>query len=420
MTKAKSGEGVLALDLGTSSVRAVVYDAQGAMVEATMSDLPYKVRTTDAGEVSSEPDALVKLIAQSIDGALKAARKEKVTILAAGVSCYWHSLMGVDRAGRPTTELLTWADTRGAAETRGMRTHFDERAYHARTGCFFHASYWPAKLRWLRATRRAAVRRTARWISLGEYLYQQLHGDGRVSHSIASGTGLLDVNRCQWDDAALRLAGITAEQLSPLSDWDQRARSLRSSFAGRWPELKDIPWFLPLGDGGLANVGAGCVSPRWACATIGTSSALRVLLDRKRLTVPWGTFVYRVDRRRYVLGGALSEGGNVVRWFTENLGLKPKKKYERAAFALPPDSHGLTILPFSAGERSPNWRGDARAVIAGLSLGTQPAQLLRASMEAITYQLVAGPAGVQRVAASPGLGVYPGRGSGHFPAGGRS
>ncbi len=89
-----------------------------------------------------------------------------------------------------------------------------------------------------------------------------------------------------------------------------------------------------------------------------------------------------------MLGGALSEGGNVVRWFTDSLGLKPKKKFEREAAAVPPDSHGLTVLPFWAGERSPNWRADARAVIAGLSLGTQPAQMLRASMEAITYQMV--------------------------------
>src|SRR3989441_74425 len=416
MPRAASGEGVLALDLGTSSVRAVVYDVRGAMLERTLTDLAYKVRTTDAGEVSSDPNALVKLIAQSIDVALKAARKEKVAILGVGVSCYWHSLMGVDRAGRPTTELLTWADTRSAPEAQGMRTHFDERAYHTRTGCFFHASYWPAKLRWLRATRPTAVRRTVRWISLGEYLFEQLQGDTRVSHSIASGTGLLDVNRCQWDDAALRLAGITAEQLSPLSDWDQPARSLRSSFAGRWPELKDVPWFLPLGDGGLANVGAGCVSPRWACATIGTSSALRVLLDRRRLTVPWGTFVYRVDRRRYVLGGALSEGGNVVRWFTDNLGLKPKKKYERAAFALPPDSHGLTILPFWAGERSPNWRGDARAVIAGLSLGTQPDQMLRAAMEAITYQLVTVASAMQRAVNRPESVIATGGQLIHSPA----
>ena len=416
MPKAKSGEGVLALDLGTSSVRAVVYNARGAMLEKTLNDLPYKVRTTEAGEVSSDPDALVKLITQSIDGALKAAHKEKVAILGVGVSCYWHSLMGVDRAGRPTTELLTWADTRSAPETRKLREQADERAYHARTGCFFHASYWPAKLRWLRATRRTAVRRTARWISLGEYLYQELHGDTRVSHSIASGTGLLDVNRCQWDDAALRLAGITTEQLSQLSDWEQPARSLRPSFASRWSTLRDVPWYLPLGDGGLANIGAGCVGPRWACATIGTSSALRVVLDRPRLTVPWGTFVYRLDRRRYVVGGALSEGGNVIRWFGDSLGLKPRKKFERAAGALPPDSHGLTLLPFWAGERSPNWRGDARAVIAGLSLSTKPAQLVRAAMEAITYQLVAVAEAMRRVVPRPESVIATGGQLIHSPA----
>jgi gluconokinase len=115
---------------------------------------------------------------------------------------------------------------------------------------------------------------------------------------------------------------------------------------------------------------------------------MRVVLERDRISVPWGTFVYRLDRRRFVLGGALSEGGNVVRWFTDSLGLQNKKALKQAASALTPDSHGLTILPFWAGERSPNWRGDARAVIAGLSLATQAAQLLRASMEAITYQLV--------------------------------
>src|ERR1700674_3026040 len=136
MPKPAPNDGILTLDIGTSSVRAVVYDT---------------------------------------DGALKAARQERVAILAAGASCYWHSLMGVDGSGRPTTELLTWADTRSASEARRLRTHVDERDYHARTGCFFHASYWPAKLRWLRATRRAVVGRTARWMSLGEYLYQQLH-----------------------------------------------------------------------------------------------------------------------------------------------------------------------------------------------------------------------------------------------------
>lgn len=401
MPQRKATEGVLALDLGTSSVRAVVYDTRGRMVESTLSDIPYKVQTKEPGQVSSDADALVRLIGQSIDQALKAARKQNVAIIAAGASCYWHSLMGVDHEGRPTTELLTWADTRSADESASLRQEFDERDYHARTGCFFHASYWPAKLRWLRSSRPAAVRRTARWISLAEYLYQQLLGDNRVSLSIASGTGLLDVNRCDWDPEALRLAGIKPTVLSTLVESDQPARRLRSRFARRWPELEDVPWYLAWGDGAMANVGAGCVSPDWACATIGTSSALRVILTQPRLAIPWGNFAYRLDRRRFVLGGALSEGGNVIRWFTDSLGFKHRRQLEREAGALPPDGHGLTILPFWAGERSPNWRGDARAVIAGLSLGTRPVDLMRASMEAISYQMGSVADGMERVVARP-------------------
>ena len=416
MPKVARQQGVLALDIGTSSVRAVVYDIHGRIRPTTLSDVPYKVRTAAPGEVSSDPKELVNLIGQSIDGALHAARKSKVDILAAGVSCYWHSLMGVDGSGRPTTELLTWADTRSTAETRRLRARFDERAYHARTGCFFHASYWPSKLRWLRATRPDAVRRTARWLSLGEYLYQQLFGESPVSYSMASGTGLFDVNRCQWDRQALELAGIEATQLSRLSDWDQPLTSLRPGFGRRWPELRAMPWYLPLGDGGLANVGAGASSPRWMCATIGTSAAMRVVLERDRLTVPWGTFVYRLDRHRFVLGGALSEGGNVVRWFTDGLGLQHKKALKQAAAAAGPDSHGLTMLPFWAGERSPNWRGDLRAVIAGLSLGTQPAQMLRAAMEAITYQLVTVTEAMQHVIKRPDAVIATGGQLVHSPA----
>jgi gluconokinase len=143
---------------------------------------------------------------------------------------------------------------------------------------------------------------------------------------------------------------------------------------------------------------------------------MRVVLERDHVAVPWGTFVYRLDRRRFVLGGALSEGGNVVRWFTDGLGLQNKKALKQQAAAIAPDSHGLTILPFWAGERSPNWRGDARAVIAGLSLGTQPAQMLRAAMEAITYQLVTVASAMQRAVKRPDCVIATGGQLVHSPA----
>src|SRR2546425_1081085 len=110
MTRPQTG--VLALDLGTSSVRAVVYDQRGRLVDPTFAEVPYQLDTSMPGQASSDADQLVDLIEGAIDDAVKAAKKEKLSVAAVAASCYWHSLMGVDRAGRPTTELLTWADTR--------------------------------------------------------------------------------------------------------------------------------------------------------------------------------------------------------------------------------------------------------------------------------------------------------------------
>ena len=385
MTRAQTG--VLALDLGTSSVRAVIYDQRGRLVDPTFADVPYQLDTPTPGQASSDADQLVDLIEGAIDTAVKAAKKEKLSIAAVGASCYWHSLMGIDRAGRPTTELLTWADTRSQQAAAVLRASYDERAYHRRTGCYFHASFWPAKLRWLKATRPAAFRKTVRWVSLAEYLYGRFFGTAPVSLSIASGTGLLDVHRCRWDAQALRLAGIRSSALSAIADWDTPTTGLRAAYARRWPRLATLPWYLPAGDGALSNVGAGCLKPEWLCAMIGTSSALRVVLETPDVEVPWGAFAYRLDRRRFVLGGALSEGGNVIRWLHKLLGLKKRAEAEAAVRNVPADSHGLTVLPFWAGERSPNWRGDVRGVIEGLSLSTRPEEVVRAAMEGITFQV---------------------------------
>jgi gluconokinase len=416
MAKGQDGEGILALDLGTSSVRGVIYNTRGELIQSTYADVPYKVDTTVAGQVSSDPEAMVQLTVRAIDIALKAARKANVPVLAVATSCYWHSLMGIDREGRPTTELLTWADTRSAAETARLRSMEDEQAYHARTGCFFHASFWPAKLRWLQRTREGARSRTTCWVGLGEYLYECLLGQRRASLSMASATGLLDVNTCRWDPRALHLAGVTDAQLPEIADWTQAMRGLVPTFAHRWPELKDVPWYLPLGDGALANVGADCLRPQWFCATIGTSGALRVILDRSQLTIPWGVWAYRLDRQRFVMGGALSEGGNVIRWITDTLGLKRKKKIEAAAERAAPDAHGLTVLPFWAGERSPNWRGSARAVISGLTLATTASDLMRACMEAISYQFGAVFDAMRQTVARPQAVVATGGRLTHSPA----
>jgi gluconokinase len=378
---------ILALDIGTSSIRAVLFDRIGRAVEGMGVQETHQLRTTAEGASEADPDLLLEIVWRCIDGVLTRAGELGGQIGGVAACTLVSNVLGVDDAGRAITPLTTYADTRAAGEVAALRAEFDEREVHDRTGCLFHPSYLPARFRWLARTQPGVFRRVARWVSIGEYLELWLFGATAVSYSVASWTGLLDRRRLVWDEALLAALPVGVEQLSPLTDANVSRSGLRDPFAERWPALRDVPWFPALGDGATANVGSGCVSPRRVALTVGTSAAVRVVVPDPVERVPWGLWCYRVDGRRSLPGGALSEGGNVFAWLKATLQLPNTADLESALAAMEPDAHGLTVLPFLAGERSPGWAGDARATIHGLSLATTPLDILRAGLEAVAYRV---------------------------------
>jgi gluconokinase len=377
---------VLGLDLGTSSVRAIIFDSAGRRVEAAVSQIPYKMATTPDGGVEIDADLLLEILCRAIDGALGSA---DLKIEAVGFSTFWHSLMGVDEKGRPLTPLYSWNDTRAASAARWLQDEIDERALHARTGCMLHASYWPAKLAWLRSDAGETFSRVARWISIGEYVYFRLFGRAVASVSMASATGLFDQNQCSWDRKILFHLGIDPNHLSGLDEVRDGLYGLADQYRMRWPLLASARWFPAIGDGACANIGSGCVTVDRFALTLGTSGAIRALWKAQSVTVPRGLWCYRADRRRFVMGGALSNGGDMFAWMTQTLRLGELDELGPQVDSIEADSHGLTVLPFLSGERSTGWREEARAVISGLSLDTTPVEILRAGMESVAYRLAA-------------------------------
>jgi len=378
---------VLALDIGTSLVRAVLFDRLGRAVEGLVERRSYELQNTADGASETDPDALLEAVWTCVDSVLARAGGLAEQIGGVGTCTLVSNCLGVDNAGRAITPLTTYADTRAAGEVAALRAELDETDVHDRTGCIFHPSYLPSRFRWLARTQPGILSRTARWISIGEYLEWKLFGEPAVSYSVASWTGLLDRRRKVWDEALLAALPVKIEQLSPLSDLNVPRRGLRRSFAGRWPALRKVPWFPAVGDGAAANVGSGCTSPQQVALTVGTSSALRAVMADPIERVPWGLWCYRVDGRRSLPGGALSEGGNIFAWLRATLRLPEPADLESALAAMEPDSHGLTMLPFLAGERSPGWAGHARAVIHGLSLATTPLEIVRAGLEAVAFRI---------------------------------
>src|SRR3989441_391866 len=244
---------VIALDVGTSSTRASLYDAAGRPVPGRFRQIPYEPTVTRDGGVEHDAARLLEAVAACLDAVLAG---HKSPVRAVGVTTFWHGLLGFDSRGRPATPIYMWADTRSVPEAQLLRAALDDGAVHARTGCHLHASYWPAKLRWLNRERPAEVRRVARWGSFGEHLELELFGETATSVSMASATGLLDQASARWDREALAAGEIDDERLFPLRDWAEARRGPRAPWAMRWPALRGPGWF-PAG-----ARGAACRGPR--------------------------------------------------------------------------------------------------------------------------------------------------------------
>ena len=371
---------VLSVDLGSSAVRAEFYDGSGTLQEGTEARLDYELEYTQDGGVAVDADALLDLVIRAIDGALERVGDARVS--GAAMSTFWHSVIGLDRDGRPTTPVLYWADRRAASAARELRERLDEAAIHRRTGCVLHSSYWPAKLLWLSRENPEDFARTERWVSPGDYFYERFFGDSHVGTSMASATGLFDQNLRRWDEALVESLPLERTQLSPISD--EPLVGLQDEWARRWPALRDIPWFPAAGDGACSNVGSGCTRNDRLALMVGTSGAMRVLWKADSVEIPDGPWCYRADEKRFVMGGALSDGGNLVAWLRETLRLP--EETERLLAGMKPDSHGLTFLPLLAGERGPGWADEANGTIAGLSMSTTPVEILRAAMEAVALR----------------------------------
>ena len=321
---------VLALDIGSSSVRAQRFDERGNPNGELRQE---KYETSDAAEVA-------ELVRKVLGG-------EEPD----GTSSFGHSLVALDKQGEPLTPILGWRDTRSADAADWLRRRLDAGAVHARTGGFLHPSYWAAKLAWLAEVEPDVFREADCFVSFVDYV----RGSRETSASMASGTGLLDLTANEWDGELLDALGLDPARL---------------------PTIADVPVWL---DGVCSNLGAGCVGLDRAALMVGTSGAMRILYETERPQPRDGLFMYRVDGRRVCEGGALSDGGNLYAWLEQMLVERGEAR----------DDHGLIFLPFLGGERSTGWDPHQTGALLGLTFDTTPADIRRAALEGVGFRFAA-------------------------------
>lgn len=375
---------ILTLDIGSSSVRALLIGADGRLVPGLATRRARSFHHDEAGAATDDPRDLLRSVAACIDEVLALAGPHATAIAAVAVDSYAASMVGVDAAGQPLTPIYTYADARPTAAAAALRRELDEDAVRERTGCPLRSAYAPARLRWL-AAHEPAYGQVACWLGVGALLEQELFGSPRISSSAASWDGLLDRRTLAYDQPLLDHLRIDTAALPPLADAAEPRSGLRMAYAKRWPLLADLPWFPAIGDGAAANLGSGCTGPEQLAVTVGTTGALRVALPAAAL-VPGGLWCYRATKDIALLGGATSEGGNLFAWLRQTLRLPADAALDAALAALPPDGHGLTVLPFLTGERSPGYAGNVRATFSGLGADTTPVEIVQAAMESVAYR----------------------------------
>lgn len=403
MLASSSRRAILTLDIGTSSTRALLYDvATGIAVPDIMVARQHQPDDTPDGGSILPPEALVEECVECMEGVVNGAGNWK--IVAVAVCTFWHSFVGVDGNGECLTPVVLWSDRRAAPQVDWLREKMDAAAYSQRTGCPLHVSYPVGRLLWLRETYPEVFAACRRFLSPGEYLFLRLFGPEKVTCgiSMASGTGLWNAGERQWDRETLSFigGGIGAGHFSSVSD--APVSGLAASFLNRLPELAEVPWFPAVGDGASSNIGCDAIGVKRIALMIGTSAALRVTIPTlEPPVVPPGLWRYQASEGRYLLGGALSNGGSVWNWLRKTFPFSEidNDTLEAEIAQLPPDGHGLTVLPFYSGERAPLWRDDLSATLHGLTTATTPVQIAQAHLEAVAFRIAGVRAALRSVAA---------------------
>ncbi|HVO31268.1 MAG TPA: gluconokinase [bacterium] len=384
---------VLALDVGTSSVRAMLFDADARPLPEAFAKIPYRPTAHPGGGATFDADVLFEKTCDAIDLVAARAPDAFERVAAVGISTFWHSVVGVDEHGRARTPLLLWVDMRSAEDAARLRGALGFEAVRQRTGCPLHAAYVPAKLAWLKRVDPEAFSASRHFLSFGELLSLRLFGEPVVSPSMASASGLLDLRAGVWDVSLLDALGIRPDRLGILVDSDFRQRKPLPDARARWKPLADVPWAPAVGDGATGNFGtAGVGSKREnrVVAMVGTSSSARATLERKPPdTLPPGLWTYRLAPARTLMGGSFGSGGNLVQWAMDTFKLANLDDAEaEIAWSLQKDRVGsIACLPWLAGERSPGWNDAARGAFSNVSFDTRPADFLQAALESVAFAI---------------------------------
>ncbi|MCO8270019.1 gluconokinase [Actinoplanes sp. TRM 88003] len=389
---------VIGIDTGTTATKGVAAGPDGTI--RALTSVHYPLAVPGPGRAELDAVALRDAAVKALVDVTAACREHGDRVIGVGLSGFLHGIVPMDAGGAPLGPLVTWADARAGEQSERIGADGRGHRLQARTGTPVHPMSPLSKLAWWRDNDAETLLKTPRWGGVKELVLAALaDGPYAVDLSIASGTGLYDLHERRWDPEALDLAGVTAGQLAEVLP-TTTVLKLRLDVARAAGLDPATPLVIGAADGPLANLGVGATPAGVAAVSLGTSGALRTVVDRPTADEAGRLFCYALTEDRWVIGGAVNNAGSVVRWAGQSFaagferpGAEGEDADERDAALLveaqsvAAGSDGLLCLPYLLGERAPWWKPGLRGAYLGLRREHGRAHLVRSAVEGVCQQL---------------------------------
>ncbi|HEV7123450.1 MAG TPA: glycerol kinase GlpK [Rhodanobacter sp.] len=382
---------IVAIDQGTTSSRALIFDARGRVVSSAQRE--FEQIFPRSGWVEHRPRDILTSVQVTLTEAMHHANVEAAAVAGIGITNQRETTVVWDRkTGEPVYNALVWQSRHSAELCRDMRSEAVDRLIRGRTGLLLDPYFSATKLAWLfrhvEGVHERARRGELLFGTVDSWLVWNLTG-GKVhvtDISNASRTLLYDIHRQRWDEDLLELFGVPASMLPEVRGCSEVYGHIEAKyFFGR-----EVPICGIAGDQQAALFGQACFEPGMAKNTYGTGCFM--LMNTGTVVVPsqhglLSTVAWKVDGEvEYALEGSVFAAGAVVQWLRDGLHMLDSADESQACAMSVSSTDGVYLVPAFAGLGAPHWRSDVRGALFGLSRGTRREHLVRAALESMAYQ----------------------------------
>lgn len=362
----------IGIDIGTTATKAICFDVHGNVIRQV--SYSYAMYHPKPNWSVQNPQEILETVLNCITEITNGIQPEFISFSSA-----MQSIIAIDETGKQLTEAILWADNRAIEIADELKNSKKGKHFYQKTGIPIHPFSPMTKIAWLKEFDSDIFSKTYKFISIKEYVWYHLTHEYCTDTSMASGTGLLNIHKLQWDDEVLDFLNIKAQQLSAVCEVTHQCKGISDDFL----------YVIGGGDGALANLGTGAMNKNCMALTIGTSGAVRLPIDQPYVDEEMRTQCYHLMDNQYLTLGAVNNGAIVLQWLRETL-LKTDQSFEvlfSAAEKIPAGSEGMLFVPYLLGERAPIWDASAQGTILGMQITHTQAHLVKATLEGILFGL---------------------------------